>query len=279
MWQDWFCDVGRCALPVTREIRRQREVFDAVVAGQGARRRLGAPVRDAFFSTEVLGHPIYPMAGLMSSRTNHGGGRGGKTRVLLYLSLLWVASGREHTSERPASFWAALIGLSDPDGAGSRAVRSNWMELARRGFVYSRRSNQPGGVPTLGLLREDGSGDSYSIPLGTGGDTYRRIPESAWKTLFWDDELTGAGLAMYLVALRAHGQAQGRPLVFSAGSFGESYGLGESTRKSGLKNLVDLGVLDVARRSADDLGSQGMRRRYRNVYTLVDHLSPPGDNG
>lgn len=266
-------------LTTTRELKRQREVFDAVVSAQGPRKGRGAPVRDAFFRVETAGRVSYPMAGLMSSRNSAGGGRGGRTRVLLYLSLLWVASGGDHTSERPASFWAALLGLSDPDGAGSRAVRSTWKELAGRGFVTSRPSDQPGGAPTVGLLREDGSGRDYFIPPGTDGDTYRRIPEGAWKTLFWDDELTGPGLGMYLVALRAHGQAQGRPLVFSAGSFGELYGLGESTRKAGLKNLVDLGVLDVARRAADDSGSQGMRRRSRNVYTLVDHLSPPGDKG
>lgn len=40
------------------------------------------------------------------------------------------------------------------------------------------------------------------------GDTHRRFPEVTWRTLLHDEELTGAGLAMYLVALRTAEQAR-----------------------------------------------------------------------
>jgi hypothetical protein len=61
--------------------------------------------------------------------------------VLLYLSLLWVAGGGDHTTTRPARFWASLLGLPDPMGAGSRAIRSNWDELEQRGFVPIERAD------------------------------------------------------------------------------------------------------------------------------------------
>src|SRR4051812_45323767 len=105
----------------------------------------GAPVRDTFFRCEVGGQQHHPLAQLMSSRSGRsGGGRGGRTRLALYLSLLWVAGGEGHSSHRPASFWAALLGLSEPEGAGGRVVRSTWSELEARGLVAVTRGDYPG---------------------------------------------------------------------------------------------------------------------------------------
>lgn len=253
---------------------RQREAYRAVVRSLNQRRDLGAPVRDSFFhSTGSIRHPL---ASLMSSRSGPGGGRGGRTRVALYLSLLWVAAGGDHSSERPASFWAELLGLSDPDGAGSRVVRSTWRELETRGFVTLTPGDQSGAVPTVRLLREDGSRKEYSIPAGEGGDTYRRVPQSAWQHLLHEADLTGAGLAMYLVALRLADRAQRVDrLVFPASYIRDEYGLGESTRKSGLRNLVDLGVLDPMPARLDEFGDMGRARRRRYVYDVMPEYVDP----
>ncbi len=255
---------------------RQREVFASVAAGMGPRRHLGAPVRDAFFRHEDDGEVEHPLARLMSSRGGKaGGGRGGKTRVLLYLSLLWVAAGGDHSSDRPARFWAELLGLSDPDGAGSRVIRSSWRELAARNFVKMTKEGHEGAVPRVQLLREDGSGKPYTIPNGQGGDTYRRIPEQAWRTLFPDESLSGPGLVMYLIALRTAQRAQTiQGLTFPGTYITTEYGIGESTRKSGLRDLSKAAVLDRDRRPVDDVGGTSHRVRWRYTYDLNDLYAP-----
>ncbi len=253
----------------------QREMFDAVQLRMGPRRGLGAPLRDVFFQHEADGVRQYPLARLMSSRSTSGGGRGGKTRVALYLSLIWVASGGDHSTDRPSRFWAGLLGLPDPDRSGGRVVRSTWRELQARRLVALTPGDHEGAVPTVRLLREDGSGRPYTIPDGSPGETYRRIPEFAWRRLFAEPELTGPGLAMYLVALRTAYRAQRLDeLTFPSAYFLTEYGLGDSTRKSGLRNLSDLGVLDPHRRRMGDFGDSSRRARMRNVYNLLEDYAP-----
>jgi hypothetical protein len=211
----------------------------------------------------------------MNSRSgSSGGGRGGRTRLALYLSLLWVAGGGEHASHRPASFWAALLGLPDPEGAGSRVIRSTWKELEARGLVTITPGAYSGEVPTVRPLREDGSRRRYTIPTGHDGDTYRRVPEVAWRMLIHEEDLTGAGLAMYLVVLRTAEQARKlEGLAFPRAYFRDEYGLGESTRKAGLRNLADLGILTKQTERVDDLGDTLERRRRRNVYDLLQEYA------
>ena len=89
-----------------------------------------------------------------------GGGRGGATRLKVYLSLLWLA--RNRTLERPvfsypAKHLAALIGLPHPDGAGARRVQEALRWLAKEGFVALDR--RPGDVTHVHLLDDAGSGD------------------------------------------------------------------------------------------------------------------------
>jgi hypothetical protein len=255
---------------MVRRRGQQTAVFLAAVRAMDRRAGRGAPVRDSFFRHAVDGQTRYPLAQLMSSRRGaSGGGRGGKTRLALYLSLLWVASGEGHASHRSARFWADLLDLPDPEHAGSRTVRSTWSELAARNLVSITKSEVAGNAPTVRLLREDGSGQAYTIPVGRDGDTYRRVPEEAWRSLLPNGELTGAGLVMYLVAIRTAGQA-GRldGLTFPRAYFKTEYGLGESTRRSGLRNLTDLGVLQRHTRHVDDSGDLLERRRQRDVFDL-----------
>ncbi len=256
---------------------RQREAYRAVLGSMGPRRGLGAPLRDDFYRCEVAGEARFPLAQLMSSRSGPGGGRGGRTRVALYLSLLWVAASDSHSSQRPASFWASLLGMRDPDNAGSRVVRSTWTELASHGFVQLEHGTRSGDVPVVHALREDGSKRFYTRPSGVLGDTYRRIPQIAWENLLPEEEgLTGPGLAMYLVAVRTALQAGSTTgLTFPAKSFRTQYGLSETTRKAGLANLTDLAVLDKHLHSTDSSGGVGGRRRLRNSYDLLEEYAAP----
>ena len=254
-----------------------KEAYAAVLRTQTHRQGLGAPLRDAFFRHHAQpGSPVeHPLARLMSARSGQsGGGRGGRTRVLLYISLLWVASGHDHSTSRPARFWAELLGLDDPSGAGARAIRSTWRELEARGFVQIEPPSRSDLAPSVSPLREDGSGSVYAIPTGEDGDTYRRVPQAAWRRLFWED-ITGPGLAMYLIAIRTAEQARTlENLVFPRTYIREEYGLGDSTIRAGLQNLTILGVLDRELELADSYGGRAQRSRRRYVYDLLDIFGP-----
>lgn len=237
----------------------------------------GAPLRVGFFTNQSGQHP---MASLMSTtRGSGGGGRGGQTRLSLLLSLIWVASGGDHSTTRPASFWARLLGLADPSDSGARVVSSSWAELQTRGFVNITQGRFSGDVPTITLLNEAGGVPSreYTVPLGREGDLYIRVPEEFWgRGLISDEELTGPGLVMYLAALRTHQLARDPDaLTFPAATFKERYGVSETTRKKGLRNLSDeLGILHKRFASVDDAGGVGHRLRPRSVYQIAPQWAP-----
>lgn len=256
---------------------RQRQVFAAAVRSLGGRSGRGGPVRDEFFTAHRPdGTARHPMAELMSSRATSGGGRGGQTRVALYLSAIWLGVAGDHSTRRPASFWASLLGLDDPDDRGSRVIRSTWAELQERRFVRIEPGAHVGDVPTIHPLREDGSGTPYTRPDGQGADTYRRIPEKFWEVLVPEAELTGPGLVMYLVAVRTALVGQRTEgLTFSRSYVTRTFGVGESTRRAGLRNLTDLMVLDAHKRFVDDDGDLIGRRRRRTVYDLLAPFDPP----
>lgn len=251
---------------------KTRKTFNQITLTQGARAGKGAPLRDVFFVTQEREHPL---ASLMNARSGTGGGRGGKTRILLYLSLLWVAAGKDHATTRPASFWADLLGIPNEQGQGSRAIRSNWKELEHRRFVTIAPGTTSGDTPTIRPLKEDASGDPYTIPTGHDGDTYRRVPESAWRRLFHNPKLTGPGAVMYLVSLRTHGQQRHGTLTFPRTNFKTEYGLGETTRRTGLHNLLDLGVLEQYESFSRETGADNQRRRGRAQYELLPLYEPP----
>lgn len=242
-----------------------------------SRAGLGAPLRAAFFAD---GEGRHPLAELMSSPGGRGGGgRGGRTRLALLISILWIASGEGHSSTRPASFWARLLGLDDPGERGARAINATWAELDKRGFIRLRPGAHAGAVSTITLLNEASPSllRPYEIPKGSGGDLYVRIPESFWTSgQLADPDLTGPGLAMYLIALRTYQLSRNKEsLTFPAPTFKVRYGLSEATRKKGLANLEEIGVLDRVTASVDDSGGIGHRLRRRNVYQLAGHLVPP----
>ena len=250
------------------------EVRDRMGLSEGpSRRGLGAPVRTAFFMKAPGEHP---MASLMSGRQGSGGGRGGRTRLALLLSLIWVASGKDHSTTRPASFWARLLGMPDPGERGARTINATWAELERRGFVKVQRGAHSGDVSKITLLDESASGAPYRIPTGSEGDWYIRVPENLWLAPVLAPEVTGPGLALYLVALRTYGLARNKDrLTFPAGTFHDRYGLSESTRKKGLKNLDEHLILTRTSSVVDDFGGVGHRLRPRNTYELAPHLLPP----
>lgn len=235
---------------------------------QGSTRKgSGAPIRTSF----VVSHTGQETS--LSKLLGSGGGRGGHVRIKLYLSLLWVAAREPYSTSRPARFWAALIGLEDPEGKGARRIRSALGDLKRANLVTVKRHG--GNASEILLLNETGSGKPYTVPGLTGigstpdsttkAERYFRVPESFW-TYGWVEKLSSPAITMLLILL-AEGAHNGRASWFSAGASSKRYGISASTRKTGLNELVRLGLVEVDT-TAPLAAVVSSMRKPRNVYSV-----------
>lgn len=274
---------------LTHQQRRAFQVIQrSMQSGQSDHSRAGrgAPIRSAFLANDSELGVKHPLATLMRATSGGGGGgRGGRTRVALYVTALWVAGGGDHTTQRPASFWARLLRIPSPDSSGARIIRQAWTDLVNRGFISRTDGVRFNDSPKYTLLRETGNGQRYALPTGTG-DPYFRVPEKLWTTSLLTaesnknhetpDGLTGGGLVMYLIALQVAGASRRtESLVFPESVYQRKYGLGEGLRKNGLRNLTALGVLDRDLQPVDALGGVGDQRRRRYVYSFATAFGPP----
>ena len=244
---------------------------------------MGAPVRRSFVK-RVHPDEVTPLEVLMSAaRGKSGGGRGGRTRLALLLSLWWVNSKSPYDSSRPASWWADLIGFTDPD-RGARTVTANMHELVRRRFV-TIDPGDPGMASTVTLLDDMGTGEPYIRPDGTTGSFFR-VPEQLWTTGVIG-ELNGPALVMYLMMLYYYRRPEATdstdhrrvppapPIWFANKGFRDSHGLSEDTRLAGIRALQAAGVIDVDSVSVDSSGAAGHRRFRRQLLTLTPKFEPP----
>jgi hypothetical protein len=121
----------------------------------------------------------------------------------------------------------------------------------------------------IGLLRETGTGEAYTFPDPSKGEPYIRIPRTLW-TDGWIAKMSGRALAVYLVVLSNSGWQASREFWISGKLFHERYGLGDTTRKKGFRELTELGVLEVVERAV--ARREGTRTFRRNVYVLREEL-------
>lgn len=243
----------------------------------------GAPVRRSFLKRADPDRAT-PLEVLISAaRGKSGGGRGGRTRLALLLSLWWVNSQDPYDSNRPASWWANLIGIADPN-RGARTVTANMHELARRRFVKID-AGDPGMANTVTLLDDMGTGEPYARPDGTTGSFFR-VPEQLWTTGVIG-ELNGPALVMYLMMLYYYRRPEAtdstdrqrvqpaHPVWFATKGFRDSHGLSEDTRLAGIRALEEAGVIDIDSVSVDSSGATGHRRFRRQLLTLTPRFEPP----
>jgi hypothetical protein len=209
------------------------------------------------------------------------GGRGGATRLKLYLSLLWLAPDRERpVFTYPAHQLAALLDLPNPDRAGARRIQDALRWLHEQSFVALDR--QPGNVTRVHLLDDAGTGTPYrdpgSLTCKKAGlsdrereqHSYVQLPGEYW-TNGWVTHLSGAATAMYLAALRGERGPVHEPVWISPRIGREQYDLSDETRTKGLKELVDDELLDLERRPAPQTAfDEGNRAR------SICHVVPSG---
>lgn len=256
-------------LPLMRTPTRE-----ALELAQLIRERLGrrdsAPVRAAFVRNAVPGEGTPPLSRLLRS------GRASDVRVGLYMSFLWFAAKEPFDLAYPARAWAALLGLDDPVGNGTRRIRQAMTTLSKERLIeIQSRAGQPSRVV---LLEESGAGRPYSLP----GEMYNRfrntpeesrhryvkVPDTLW-TNGWLSVLSGPALAMMLVLLTERaGRTPDRDLWVSPGMAAQYYAISDETRSRGLRELRAAGLV-TARRGA--VGRDALDfQRVRNTYRFVD---------
>lgn len=201
----------------------------------------------------------------MSGHAGSGGGAGGRLRIALLLSILWVQAQPPYTSHRVAGWWARLLQLPDPPGTGARQIRDALHDLENRGFISLTLTDT--GTNEIRVLNETGNGQRYTFP-DPKEETYVRVPRALWAD-GWIAAMSGRALSVYLAVLSNAGW-QGESFWLSSGRFHERYGMGETTRKKGFQDLVELGVLDVTARATT--AQEGSRTFRRNVYSLNPDL-------
>ena len=229
------------------------------------------PMRRSFVEREPGVHSLTPLASLLRTQ-NAAGGRGGALRITLLMTLIWVNASPPYSTSRVAAFWAELLGRDDPRGEGARAVRDALHELADREFIELRSS----GSKTMITLRnestptsDEGTPIPYEPPYRK--EAYLPVPRSFWAEGL-AGELSGAGVSMYLCAL-ALTRNDDPEFFISANHFDDRYGISRSSRKRGLAELAEHGVLTI--RLEEEIDAATFRKVRRNVYRLTTKYRHP----
>ena len=235
-------------------------------------KRDSCPVRRSFVERTSGSTEPTPLVRLMQTQ-GATGGKGAGLRISLLLSLIWLSSKEPYTTTRVAAYWAALLGRDDPREEGARTIRDCLHELRERGFIMlaARGSNIEIYLSNESKIRDEKTGLPVLYTPPYGGESYLSIPRAFWAT-GTAGKLSGAGVAMYLVSLAM--LRDDFPAFFLTGKFFEErFGISRSSKKRGLAELVNHGVLTVE--SVVGIDFTTFRRARRNVYTITDAFMPP----
>lgn len=233
--------------------------------------RDACPLRRSFVERDEGIEVPTPLAALLRTRDSVGG-KGGGLRISLLMTLIWVNARPPYSTSRVAAYWAELLGRDDPRGDGARAIRDALHELADRGLVQLHST----GSRTEIILRNEstpiaanGRAAAYVPPYGI--EPYLPVPRAFW-TAGLAGRLSGAGVAMYLCAL-AMTRSDDPEFFISTSFFDERYGISRSSRKRGLAELTEHGVLTT--RVEETLDTHTFRKVRRNVYRLSKAFQQP----
>lgn len=201
-------------------------------------RRDSIPVRRAFLRAPDPEDSSTPLLQI------YRGGQGGRVAILLYLALIWKSAAEPFESHLPAAAWAELLNLHDPERKGARRIQRALQKLQQAQLIATtRRAGLP---PSTKLLREDGSGASYTLPYAALRSVkkdpaarrthlYFQVPDTLWSSGLLQ-ALPGPSLVMLLILIDAG--ALDHPEWFSITTFKQRYGLSDQTKYQGLSDLV-----------------------------------------
>ncbi|OLF08564.1 helix-turn-helix transcriptional regulator [Actinophytocola xanthii] len=202
---------------------------ETVAAMLNRARRRFVPIRSAFLHT---GRGATAQPGPLATLVKAGDHRG----LLAYLLVHAAASAAPWYVTHSPGVWVRALRLgTDPSAPSARAAVSRlWARLERRGLITRLRV---GRTTTVVLLREDGSGQTYTHPVTTPGETYFKLPHAFWLHGY-DQHLSLPGLAMLLIACDL---APGFSLPYD--KVATWYGISGDTAQRGLAELRAADVL------------------------------------
>ena len=185
------------------------------------------------------------------------GGRGGGTRLRLYLLLTMIATRSPFDIRNPPTAMTLARTLDLPPGTGPRRIASNMKWLAGHRFIELTR--RPGLTPSIQLLDPLGSGRPMSDPRGT---RYVSFPIGFWSH-GWLLHLSPVAIAV-LFALREllGGSKVPRYMLRDRRA---SYEFSHDTWTRGRHELENAGLLTVKRVPQ---GDEYVYTRLRNSYWL-----------
>lgn len=183
-------------------------------------------------------------------------GRGQGLRLKLYLSMTMLATKKPHQLRPyPASAYATMLALDDPEGQGARRVNQAQRWLRDAGFI--QRVENGTHPPHITLLPLPARGD--------WGGRWVTLPIVMWSN-GWIQVMSGRALMLYVVLRELTG---GRPDGATAdGRRKRQYGLSDETWARGTADLEALGLAQVLR--VIDSSDPFSRRQPRLKYRLYD---------
>ncbi|MET8146338.1 hypothetical protein ABZU32_39030 [Sphaerisporangium sp. NPDC005288] len=251
-------------------------------AARAARRaRKRAQIRLGFIARNDPAGPPPPLARMIR------GGRGGKVRLKLLLTYLWMQTDdRGVTLARPAQLWARLLDLEQPETAGARRITEAQQWLVKNNFIKIK--SNPGHANAVTVLNETADGTPWVAPgaaakalsntTEAAKHYYAQIPATLW-TNGYIQLLSGAGLSMFLILLERYALTRAPeppPVWMSPKYFKDSFALSQDTRAAGMKELEDFNLVTIERKPVDPQDFD--LERFRNVYTLhLSQLDQPAD--
>ena len=205
-------------------------------------KRQGVPIRKTFVQ-QGRGRADTkpgPLAGLVS--------RGDERGLDAYLLLHAAASAAPWDCTWPSETWVHLLDLtsSTTGDSAKAAVSKVFARLAKTHMLVD--VGRVGRRSSVVLLKEDGTGDSYTRPV-TGGDAWFTLPHSYFLKGY-DQSLSLPAKAMLLVALHLKDDAW-LPSEYAK----EWFGISPTTARAGLAQLVEKGLLTETRRYIPDMKS------------------------
>lgn len=208
---------------------------------------------------------------------------------------MWRSSAAPFTTSIPARRWADALGLIDPPRQGARRVITAFDLLEDLNLVTVTRTR--GDASEIRLCDESGVLRSseprpYTLPYdalmasrkrqrgrkprGTDhSNLYFKVPAALWTKKADIQRMSPAALSLLLAYLNEARIEEENPEVWwSTNAFPDRYHLSSSMRTRGTKELVEMNLLHVKKRS---VGKPGLVKsfsseRVRNVYVATRRL-------
>lgn len=163
-------------------------------------------------------------------------------------------AGDDWTTTHPIMVWARAFGTTRnaERSSAANAVSKVMHRLEGHRLIERSRSGRERKIKVK-LLREDGSGQAYTRPVGNeASERYLRLDHAYWEQ-DWQSRLTLPGLAMLLVAL-----CERQGFTLPAERVPGWYGWSADTAERGFAELEEAGLLDkVKYRRKEPLSTNG----------------------